>query len=117
MMEGPHTDLRAGPVIALACLEDALAVRSDRRLRRRQRRVLRLVERIDAGLPSGRVRDLRRRLAVFTAVRSSAAHLRPCGQEALAQMLVSATHAYSGIGRQAPGRSPQCDRALVTAAG
>ena len=117
MMDGPRTDLRAGPVIALACLDDALRLRPDRGLRRRRRRVLRLLARLDDGVPSGRLRDLRRRLAVFTSVRSSAAHLRPCGQDELAQMLVSATHAYSGIGRQAPGRSPQRDRALAPAAG
>ena len=98
MMTGPRRDLRAGPVIALSCLDSALAREDDRRLRGRQRVLLGYLHRLDTRGSFGRVGELRCRLAVFTAVRSAAARVRVHGQAALAQMLTDATHTYTAIG-------------------
>ena len=117
MMSGPRRDRRAGPVIALSCLDAALARDDDRRLRVRQRRLLGYLQRLDARGGLGRLTELRCRLAVFTAVRSAAARVRPHGQACLAQMLTDATHTYSAIGASQRLGAPQHDGALVPAAG
>jgi len=122
MMSGPRRDLRAGPVIALSCLDTALARDDDRRLRARRRHLLGYLDRLDARGGLGRITELRCRLAVFTAVRSAAARVRLHGQACLAQMLTDATHTYSAIGASAidaapRSGAPQHDGALVVAAG
>ena len=122
MMSGPRRDLRAGPVIALSCLDSALAHDDDRRLRLRQRRLVSYLHRLDASGSTGRIAELRCRLAVFTTVRCAAARVRLHGQACLAQMLTDATRTYSAIGISATGASPrpgapQDDGALVAAAG
>src|SRR4051794_40886890 len=122
MMSGPRSDRRAGPVIALSCLDAALARDDDRHLRARQRRLLGYLHRLDDRGSLGRMGDLRCRLAVFTAVRSAAARVRLHGQACLAQMLTDATRTYSAIGASADSVSvrsgaPQHDGALVVAAG
>src|SRR5438270_11455726 len=76
MMAGPRLDLRAGPVIALSCLDSALAREDDRRLRARQRRLLGYLNRLDDRGTLGRAGGLRCRLAVFTAGRAAAARAR-----------------------------------------
>jgi len=125
MMSGPRRDLRAGPVIALSCLDSALAREEDRRLRARERRLLSYLHRLDTRGTLGRIGELRCRLAVFTAVRSASARVRVHGQAALAQMLTDATHTYTAIG-SAPARgatvaatseAPQREGALVGASG
>jgi len=98
MMSGPRRDLRAGPVIALSCLNTALARDDDRRLRARERRLLGYLHRLDTRGTLGRVGELRCRFAVFTAVRAAAARVRVHGQASLAQMLTDATHTYTAIG-------------------
>jgi hypothetical protein len=122
MMSGPRRDLRAGPVIALSCLDTALAREDDRRLRLRERRLLGYLHRLDERGSLGRVTELRCRLAVFTAVRCAAARVRLHGQTSLAQMLTDATHTYCAIGRSAVGgaarpAAPQRAGSLVSAAG
>ena len=103
MMSGPRRDGRAGPVIALSCLDTALARDDDRRLRARQRRLLGYLRRLDDRGSLGRIGELRCRLAVFTSVRCAAARVRLHGQACLAQMLTDATHTYSAIGAGAIG--------------
>jgi len=120
MMNGPRRDRRAGPVIALSCLDAALARGDDRHLRARQRRLLGYLHRLDDRGTLGRLGELRCRLAVFTAVRCAAARVRLHGQACLAQMLTDATRTYSTIGVSAGGASlrtcaPQHDGALVAA--
>lgn len=117
MMSGPRRDLRAGPVIALSCLDTALARDDDRRLRARRRHLLDYLDRLDARGGFGRITELRCRLAVFTAVRSAAARVRLHGQACLAQMLTDATNTYSAIGASPRPGAPQHDGALVAAAG
>src|SRR4051794_24827175 len=121
MMSGPRRDLRAGPVIALSCLDSALNREDDRRLRARERRLFGYLQRLDERGTLGRVGELRCRLAVFTAVRAAAARVRVHGQSGLAQMLADATHTYSaiGVGGVTTTRvdAPQHDGALVVAAG
>ena len=98
MMSGPRRDLRAGPVIALSCLNTALAREDDRRLRARERRLLGYLHRLDTRGKMGRIGELRCRFAVFTAVRAAAARVRAHGQASLAQMLTDATRTYTAIG-------------------
>jgi len=124
MMAGPRRDLRAGPVIALSCLDSALAFDDDRRLHARQRVLLGYLHRLDARGSFGRIGEMRCRIAVFTAVRSAAARVRVHGQASLAQMLTDATHTYTAIGipsgavTTAPSAdAPQHDGALAAAAG
>jgi len=117
MMSGPRRDLRAGPVIALSCLDTALARDDDRRLRAHRRHLLAYLGRLDERGSLGRITELRCRLAVFTAVRSAAARVRLHGQACLAQMLTDATHTYSAIDASQRSGAPQHDGALVAAAG
>jgi len=121
MMDVRLGDLRAGPVIAISCLDTALAADLDRseekRLRRYRHRIHRRLQHIDDGSGNGALRRGECRLAVSRGVRIAvgvgAGHL---SQDAMATMLIDATaacHVSSRPDQQEPARS---DGALVSTA-